>query len=259
MRRLSLLPLLLAVLSACGSGPDPVVAPVYDHPPADLTPAGFDAALAAAPTSAPLGAAPSVSWTHPWFRADDARPVSLEWPPRHVVGDVRGSRVTVRLPAAPDATLQPVLDAMHELILSYGRDYATCQDSLAADPPDVNVLNLALQVPTTRTGATAAEGPVLRARLSPAPPNVSLTPFARSRSSTQLLVYATARTTVRGELRCMSNLPSTTSGEHLRVNAVLEPGWNGLTLQYVEEGVSGIPTAARLLLRADAGGVTVAP
>lgn len=222
-------------------------------PSLPISDAEFPGALAKAPTSGPLGLTPTLSGHVARWSIRSARPVSLDWPQKTVVGTIDGrGDYTVALPAQPPATLPPSgLPAslpLQQLVREFNilEDAECSVDTLVVSAPDAEAAELT-RFYVARNSADAAAP--LQPQFTPAPPYDTFRPYF---NAAELALYSSVAATAKGELSCTSQYLAG-SRKHLFVNIALARGWNSATLIYGEEQTVNGESLQRMLLKGGLG------
>jgi hypothetical protein len=248
MSRIGLSIVLALVLSGCQGFNVPVA------PSLPVTDADFSGALAGPPTGGPLGMTPTLSGNVARWPISGARPVSLDWPQKLMVGTIDGGgnynvALPARLPAAPYTTLSSM--SLQQLVRKFNIfAYADCSvDTLVVSAPDAVAAELT-GFYVARNSADA--GAPLQPQFTPAPPYNIFKPFTQYFNATEMVLYSSVAATAKGELSCTSPYLSG-SRYHLFVHIALAPGWNAATLIYGEERKVGGETVQKMLLKGGLG------
>lgn len=229
---------------------------VPKEPSLPISDAEFSGALAKAPTSGPLGLTPTLSGHVARWSIRSARPVSLDWPQKTVVGTIDGrGDYTVALPAQLPATLPPSgLPAslpLQQLVREFNifGDADCSVDTLVVSAPDAVAAKLS-RFYVARNSADA--GTPLQPQAQPLPPYDTFRPFTQYFNASEMLLYSSVAATAKGELSCTSpGLQG--SRQHLFVNIALARGWNSATLIYGEEQTVNGESLQRMLLKGGLG------
>lgn len=250
MSRLGLPVVLALVLSGCEAFDVP------REPTLPVSDMDFSEALVKAPTTGPLGLTPTLRGNAGRWTISSARPVSLDWPQRTVVGTIDGrGNYSVTLPPQPPATLPPAAPSAGQPLQQLVREFniledADCSvDTLVVSAPDA----VAAQVEQFYVARNSADaGAALQPQFSPLPPYTTFRPFTQYFNAVEMVLYSSVAATAKGELSCTSRYLSG-SRYHLFVNIALEKGWNSATLIYGEERKMGNETVQKMLLKGGLG------
>ncbi len=199
----------------------------------------------------PLGLTPQLSGKVAHWFISSARPASLDWPQKIVVGTVDGGgSYNVTLPAQPPAARQMTLKRLIRQFHSVEDANSICAvDTLVISAPDA----VAGKVDLFYVARNAADtGAAFRPQFSPTPPYNVFKPFTQYFNASEMLLYSSVAATARGELSCTS--PYSSGGRyHLLVNIALAQGWNSATLLYGEERMVGGERLQKMLLKGGLG------
>lgn len=204
---------------------------------------------------------PKLSWPLPTWPQSKTGIVHLDWlpspsfyfSPNRPIGTIDGEKTAhANLPSTLEGeTLQPISQVVRHFVNMSDEVWATCTDTLGNANPSVLGARVRLLGPNPYLNPSS-----LQAKTSPAPPYTVVLPFARSRYAQQYLVFSKGTVQIKGQLNCQAS--NSDFEETLRVNLRLEPGWNGLTVRFMED-TSPNDSKFRLVLEGDASGLTLEP